>query len=201
MTKEFIMESQLNKIISIIGRIRNDLTESRINWKVALLMIPVAFLTYLFHEFGHWIVGELLGNKMFYSLNNVTPLSGNYLHEADDLYSSMGGPAFTILQAIIFLIVIEKTKSIYAYPFVFFAGFIRFFSILFGGFGLQDEAKISSLLNVGIYTIAAIVLVILFVIVWRSTSLLKLNLKAVGYYTVLSVIATLFVLVTNNLIK
>ena len=195
------MEKDSGETNLLLNRIENDLKESRINLKVALLMIPVAFLTYLFHEFGHWIVGVLLGNKVFYSLNNVTPLSGNYLHEADDLYSSMGGPAFTILQAIIFLIVIEKTKSIYAYPFVFFAGFIRFFSILFGGFGLQDEAKISALLNVGTYTVATIVLVILFIIVWRSSYLLKLNFKAIGYFTVLSVIGTLIVLATNNLLK
>ena len=182
-------------------KIKNDLTESRINWKVALLMIPVAFLTYLFHEFGHWIVGELIGNKMLYSLNNVTPVSGNYLHETDSLFVLMGGPAFTILQAIIFLIVIEKTKSIYAYSFVFFAGFIRFFSILLGGFNLQDEAKISVILNAGTYTVAAVVLLILLLIVWRSSYLLKLNIKAAGYFTVLSVMGTLVVLATNNLIK
>ncbi|MCU0415005.1 MAG: hypothetical protein MUE91_11500, partial [Ignavibacteriaceae bacterium] len=105
----------------LTDKIKNDLRESRINWKVALIMIPVTFLTYLFHEFGHWLVGELLGNKMLYSLNNVTTASEKYLHETDALFSSMGGPAFTILQAIIFLIVIEKTKSIYAYPVVFFA--------------------------------------------------------------------------------
>ena len=195
------MEKDSGKINSVTYKIKTDLTESRINLKVALLMIPVAFITYLFHEFGHWIVGELLGNKMLYGLNNVTPLSGNYLRESDGLFVLIGGPAFTILQAIIFLIVIENTKSIYACPFVFFAGFIRFFAILFGGFKLQDEAHISAMLNIGTYTIAAIVLVILFVIVWRSSYLLKLNLKAVGYYTVLSVIGTLIVLATDNLIK
>ena len=185
----------------LTDKIKYDLTESRINWKVALIMIPVAFLTYLFHEFGHWIVGELLGNKMLYSLNNVTTASENYLHETDALFSSMGGPAFTILQAIIFLIVIEKTKSIYAYPFVFFAGFVRFFSIIFGGFNKQDEAYISTMLNIGAYTFAAIVLLILFVIVWRSSAVLKLNLKAVGYFTVLSVISILIVIATDKLIS
>ena len=52
----------MNMIFS--ARINNSLKESRINWKVAL-----AFFTYLFHEFGHWIVDEILGNgiwKVFY---------------------------------------------------------------------------------------------------------------------------------------
>jgi len=185
----------------LTDKIKNDLKESRINWKVALIMIPVAFLTYLFHEFGHWIVGELLGNKMLYSLNAVTPFNGNYPNETDNLFVAMGGPAFTILQAIIFLIVIEKTKSIYVYPVVFFAAFVRFFSIIFGGFNKQDEAYISATLNIGTYTFAVIVLLILFIIVWRSSAILKLNLKAVGYFTVLSVISILIVIATDKLIS
>jgi membrane protein DedA with SNARE-associated domain len=180
-------------------KIKNDLIESSINWKVALLFIPVAFLTYLFHESGHWIVGEVLGNDMVLSLNSAFPRNGCYIDKTHELYSSMGGPVFTILQAIIFLAIIEKIKSIYAYPVVFFAAFSRFFSIIFGGFSLQDEAKISSLLDIGTYTVAVIVLLILLLFVLRSSYLLKLNMKAAGYYTVLSTLSILLVIVINEL--
>jgi hypothetical protein len=44
--------------------------------KLYLLFIPVAYVSYLFHEFGHWIVGEILGNDMVYSLNFVWAKSG-----------------------------------------------------------------------------------------------------------------------------
>ncbi len=40
------------------AKIKKDLSESGINLRMALLFIPVGFLTYLFHEFGHWIAGE-----------------------------------------------------------------------------------------------------------------------------------------------
>jgi hypothetical protein len=190
----------MNKIKFLTDRINADLTESRIDWRVALLFIPVAFLTYLFHEFGHWIVGEMLGNDMVLSLNNATARSGYYIDNAHDLYISMGGPAFTILQAIIFLAIIEKSKSIYAYPVVFFAAFSRFFSVVFGGFSLQDEARISSMLDISIYTVAIIVLLVLFLIVWRSSYLLKLNLKAIGYFTILSTLSILLVIGVNELI-
>nr|QNO48561.1 hypothetical protein JAJEHNPH_00021 [Methanosarcinales archaeon ANME-2c ERB4]QNO48932.1 hypothetical protein OEPDFBKK_00007 [Methanosarcinales archaeon ANME-2c ERB4] len=190
----------MNKIKFLTDRIKNDLTESRIDWRVALLFIPVAFLTYLFHEFGHWIVGEMLGNDMVLSLNNATARSGYYIDNAHVLYISMGGPAFTILQAIIFLAIIEKSKSIYAYPVVFFAAFSRFFSVVFGGFSLQDEARISSMLDISIYTVAIIVLSVLFLIVWRSSYLLKLNLKAIGYFTILSTLSILLVIGVNELI-
>lgn len=138
---------------------------------------------------------------MILSLNNAAPFSGSYIHESDSLFVLMGGPALTIFQAIIFLIIIEKTKSIYAFPVVFFAGFIRFFSIFFGGFKLQDEAKISAMLNVGTFTAAVIVMSILFVIVWMSSYLLKLKLNAIGYFTALSVIGVLLVIVTDRFIS
>lgn len=189
----------MNKIKFLADRINNDLTESKINWKIALLFIPVAFLTYLFHEFGHWIVGEILGNDMVLSLNNATARSGYYIEKTHDLYISMGGPVFTILQAIVFLAIIEKTKSIYAYPVVFFAAFSRFFSIVFGGFSQQDETRISSMLDIGIYTVGIIVLLVLFLIVWRSSYSLKLNLKAIGYFITLSTLSILLVIGVNEL--
>lgn len=185
----------------LIDRIKNDLIESRINRNVALLFITVAFLTYLFHEFGHWIVGEMLGNNMVLSLNSANAHIGSYLDKIHNLYISMGGPAFTILQALIFLALIEKTKSIYAYPVIFFAAFSRFFSIVFGDFSQQDEARIAAMLNIGTYPVAIIVVLVLFLIIWRSSYLLKLNLKAVGYYTTLSTLSILLVIGVNELLK
>ena len=57
-------------------RISNDLKESQISWIVVILFIPIAFITYFFHEFGHWTLGELFGNEMVISLNNSAPKSG-----------------------------------------------------------------------------------------------------------------------------
>ena len=48
--------------------------------RLYLLFIPIAYISYLFHEFGHWIVGEILGNDMIYSLNYVWPRDGHYLY-------------------------------------------------------------------------------------------------------------------------
>lgn len=180
-------------------KIKNDLTESRINWKLALLFIPVAFLTYLFHEFGHWIVGEMLGNDMIMSLNNAGPRSEYFIDESHALYSAMGGPAFSILQAMISLLIIKKTKSIYVYPAVFFAVFGRFFSIIFGGLNLQDEAKISTMLGIGTYTTAIIVLLLLFLIVLRSSYILKISHKANLYFLTISTTCILLVIGIDKL--
>jgi len=42
-------------------------TESKLSFKFMILFIPVAYASYLFHEFGHWVIGEVLGNNMVYT--------------------------------------------------------------------------------------------------------------------------------------
>jgi hypothetical protein len=179
------------------NRILNDLKESRINWKVIIVFIPIAFLTYIFHEFGHWIFGEFSGNDMTISLNNSAPKSGYFMNNSQALWSAIGGPLFTIIQALAFLFVTWKTKSIYAYSVTFLATFSRFFSIIFGGINLQDEARIAAMMGVSKYLIAAIVLTILFLILWKCSRIMKLTMKAIGYFTVLGVVSLLIVIGVN----
>jgi hypothetical protein len=175
--------------------------ENKLSLKFMLLFIPVAYTSYLFHEFGHWIVGEILGNNMVYSLNNVWPQSGHYIDASHEVYVSSGGPAFTILLSLFFLLIIEKYKIMYAYPFVFFQWFIRFFALVFGGFGQQDEARISAILGLGAYTIAIIVLLILFLIVLRASYLLRINLKKNSYILTMSTLCDLLVIGTYRMIS
>ena len=175
-------------------------SESKLSLKFMLLFIPVAYASYLFHEFGHWIIGKVLGNNMVYSLNNVSPQSG-YIDASHEVYSSIGGPAFTILLSLLFLLIIEKYKTMYAYPFVLFQMFCRFFALVFGGFGLQDEARISAILGLGKYTVATIVLLILFLIVLRASYLLRINLKKNGYIFTMSTLCNLLVIGTYRMIS
>jgi hypothetical protein len=138
---------------------------------------------------------------MVYSLNNVWPQSGHFIDASHEVYSSIGGPAFTILLSLLFLLIIEKYKTMYAYPFVFFQMFIRFFSLVFGGFEQQDEARISAILGLGTYTIAIIVLLILFLIVLRASYLLRINLKKNSYIFTMSTLCDLLVIGTYRMIS
>ncbi|MBI2429054.1 MAG: hypothetical protein HYV29_09720 [Ignavibacteriales bacterium] len=171
----------------------------QINIRFLLLFIPVAYGSYLFHEFGHWSIGEMLGNRMAYSLNYVSPKSGNYIHDSHGLYVSIGGPAFSILQAMFALLIIEKFKQLYAYPFAFFPAFNRIFSLLFGGFTKQDEARISDLLGIGHYLIAIVVVVILLLIVVRCSHTLGIGFKKNMYMVTVSTASQLLVIGTYEL--
>lgn len=173
--------------------------DKKLLFKLYLLFIPIAYFSYLFHEFGHWIVGEILGNDMIYSLNCVYPRTGHYLNESQNLYVSIGGPAFTLLLAVISLLILEKYSTVYAYPVLFFQFVLRFFSLVFGGFSQQDEARVSAIMGIGTYTIAIIVLLILLLIVLRGSYKLKVDLKHIGYFFTVSILGQLLVIITYKI--
>ena len=173
--------------------------DKKILIRLYLLFIPIAFFSYLFHEFGHWVVGELLGNEMIYSLNYAWPKDGHYINESHNLYVSIGGPAFTILLAIVSLLIIEKYSTIYAYPLLFFQFALRFFSLVFGGFSQQDEARISTIIGLGTYTVGIIVLIILITIVIRASYKLKIDLKHNCYFFTASILSQLLVIATYKI--
>jgi len=175
--------------------------QKHIDIKVLLLCVPVAYATYLFHEFGHWSVGELLGNRMVYSLNYVWPRDGHYVRESHALITSIAGPAFTVLQALLALLVIEKSRLLYAYPFAFFPLFNRSFSLLLGGFARQDEARISLLLGTGPYLVAIMVLAILLAIVIRCSALLGIGARTNGLLAVVCTVCQLLVIGTYEFVR
>lgn len=173
--------------------------DKKIMIRLYLLFIPIAYFSYLFHESGHWIVGEILGNDMIYSLNYVWPKDGRYINESHNLYVSIGGPAFTILLAIISLLIIEQFSTIFAYPVLFFQFVLRFFSLAFGGFSQQDEARISTIMGIGTYTVAIIVLLILLLIIIRASYKLKIDFKQNVYFFTVSILSQLLVIATYKI--
>ena len=183
----------------ILQKIARD-TDGKVDLKLILLFIPVAYFSYIFHEFGHWTIGEILGNSMTFSLNNVSPQSGQYIYSTHSLWVCLGGPVFTFLLALIFLLIIKIYKKAWAYPFVFFQFFSRFFSIVFGEFSIQDEAKISAIIGIGKYTIAISVILLLFFMIWRASYILKLNFKSNWYFFTISVVCELLVIFTDRLV-
>ena len=172
-----------------------------INVKFFLVFIPVAYFTFMFHEFGHWIVGEIFENRMVYNLHRVWPKDGHYLQQSHELYVSIGGPAFTVLQAVIALLIIEKFRTPIAYPFAFFAMFFRFFTLLLSGFSKQDEARIAVLLGTWTYLIAIIVLAILLLIVIRCSHKLGIMMKINGYLVAVSAVCHLLVVGTHKFLR
>jgi len=165
---------------------------------LGFLLLAAAFAHNLFHEFGHWLVGTVLGNPMSMNLNFAWPTRGHYLAAWQAPIVSLGGPGFSILMALAALLVAEKYRAVGAYPFLFFPLFSRGFSLLFGGFAKQDEAVASADLGLGKYTVAIVVCSILLGLVWRGSTRLRQEPRAIGFWCVGGVAAQLILIGTTK---
>jgi hypothetical protein len=169
--------------------------------KLMLTLLLAAYASFLFHEFGHWLIGTLLGYKMAMSLNATWLMSGSSLKQSHSLYFVIGGPAFTILQAMIALLIIEKYKSPFAYPFLFFPFILRIFSWAMGiKFGAEDEMVISVMLGLKPHIVVIIVFSILLALVWKGSRTLKLTFKINSAFCLCSIAFILVVIATNKLL-
>ncbi len=169
--------------------------------KLMLTLLLAAYASFLFHEFGHWLIGTLLGYKMAMSLNATWLMSGSSLKQSHSLYFVIGGPAFTILQAMIALLIIEKYKNLFAYPFLFFPFTCRIFSWVRGWkFGTEDEVVISAMLGLKTPIVVIIVFSILLALVWKGSRTLKLTLKINSAFFLCSIAFILMVIATNKLL-
>jgi hypothetical protein len=173
--------------------------DKQIDLRFLLLLIPAAYISSLFHELGHWSVGAISGNEMALSLNYAWPKSGGYLHPGDGVLVRMGGPAFSIIQSLVALLIIEKYHAWKAYPFAFFPMFSRYFSLVFGGFEKQDEAQIAIALGMWRYLAALIVLVTLTATVARCSSRLGIGLRKNMFMITGSTVCQLLVIGTYKL--
>ncbi|MDY8137265.1 hypothetical protein [Aquimarina sp. 2201CG5-10] len=149
--------------------------------KINLIYIVFLFIAVLlscfFHEFAHWITGELLGNKMSMSLNGASPISGKYINDWNANIITISAPIFTVLQAVIFYFIADKTKNINSYPFLFFPFVYRFFAGLANMFGPNDEGRFGLSFGLGLYTISILFSSFLLFLILRFSIRNKISLK------------------------
>jgi hypothetical protein len=138
------------------------------------VLFAATFFTFLFHEFGHWTIGELLGNRMTMTFNSACPQTGKCVNDWNAVYVLIGGPLFSLIQAAAVLILIIKFKKLYLYPFLFFPFLMRVFSLA-ADFKLEDEAKISSMLKIGMFTVPVLVTLALFFLMKWGSIVLKIG--------------------------
>lgn len=149
----------------------------KVNFKYIILLFSAVLLSCFFHEFAHWITGELLGNKMSMSLNGASLISGEYKNEWNANIVTISAPIFTVIQAIIFYFVVNRTKNINYYPLLFFPFFYRFSAGLATMFGANDEGRFGMSLGLGLYTVSILLISFLLFLIIRSSVNNRISLK------------------------
>ncbi len=173
----------------------------KINIKYILLLFIAVLLSCFFHEFIHWLTGELLGNKMSMSFNGASPISGKYKEEWHANIITISAPIFTVIQAIVFYFVLQKNKNIYLYPFLFFPFVYRFFAGLANMLGPNDEGRFGMSFGLGLYTVSILFSSFLFFLIFKYSVKNKIGLKFNLVTFFLCAISLLFIVFMDQYFK
>ncbi|MGJ3236190.1 hypothetical protein [Marivirga sp.] len=158
------------------------------NFKFLLVSILAVVSSFLVHEFGHWLIGEVLGYDMKMTLNTVYPVLSKYDSEADYMLISAIGPIITLLQTIFFFFVLKRSKNLYYFPFLFSSFYLQLLSGVMNFSKPNDLGRISFYFELGLFTIPIIVVFIHIILLLRAIKLNKIRKKSVWitvFYTIL----------------
>jgi len=166
---------------------------------VGILLIVVT-ASCIIHEFGHFITGVVLGNKMTMTLNIASPING-YAAQWHAPLVWTGGPLFTLLQALIALMLIMiYGQNLILYAFVLEPVTLRIWPYLVSPLMYQDEAKIGDYLGISPWILPIAIWVVLGIFAWIGAKKSGYSLKFTVITIVLILVVFQIVLRMNNLI-
>jgi len=145
--------------------------------KYVFITAIAVFASFFFHELAHWIAGEWLGNKMGMSLNATYPISGYFVKDWHENIVSAAGPLFTIAQAFVFYVIINKNGNKNLYPFLLMPFIQRLLAMGLTFINPNDEARISQSLELGLLTLPLLVCATLFVLVYSTSKKYNYSFK------------------------
>lgn len=139
------------------------------------VLFLVFLLTYVMHEFGHWLAGAWFGFEMKATLNAVQVLSPAEPWQRGVMDAA--GPLVTILQGLIGTWLVLKRKSQLGFAMVYTAAFMRAVAGLISFFMPNDEARLSVLLGMPMWVLPAVVTALLIALVVKCSRALQLTWK------------------------
>lgn len=136
------------------------------------------------------------------TLNTVYLLEGSYKEEWHRILVSAAGPIITVVQAvIIYLYLFKKRWNKYLYPFLFIPFYTRALAGIISYFNPNDEARISSDLGIGTYTLPIIVSGFLFFLLYKITRQHKLAKKFQIFTLFLVMLFSSILILTDQFFK
>jgi hypothetical protein len=157
-------------------------------------LVAVLFLSFVLHELAHWSVGEWLGYDMRMSLNHAAPRGGVFDSPRDAFLVTCAGPAFTVLQALVALLLIRRSGWLLAYPVLFAGFFMRFAALVVSVANPNDEARMSVHLGWNMWVLPALVVASLLALTFAGSRRLRLGWKTnLASYLISSAVFALIV--------
>jgi hypothetical protein len=172
-----------------------------LNLQYILISVIAVILTWLLHEFAHWAAGEALGNDMVMTANTGYPVSGAYKEPWHALIIDSAGPAITIIQAVVIFVLLKSRSTILLFPFLLTCLYMR---IIAGGLNvinLNDEGRISNTLGLGTWIIPALVIALLFFLVYKTVKARKISTKVVTITILIIMVISSAIVLGDQVLK
>jgi hypothetical protein len=156
------------------------------------ILFCIGILSFVIHEFAHWIAGVALGHDMVASPNHVWPRGA--VSAGDLLVICAAGPLVTVAQGIAGVWLVRLGRPMFGFALLYMAFFMRLLATVISLFNPNDEAKVSQLLGVGTWTLPLMVVAGLFILFLSSSRKLELKFRDQLFcFVVASVVISLIV--------
>jgi len=176
------------------------MTTKKISFKYILVILITVILTWIIHEFTHWLSSEFFGYETIMRLNGTSSVKGENPTEIQNAIISISGPIITIIQAIIAYFILNKNWNKYIYPVLFTAFYMRFLAGLMNFIKLNDEGRVSDFLGIGTSTLPIIVGGLLFFMVYKISKKYELDWKFQLNTTLIVMIFTSILILSDQFI-
>jgi hypothetical protein len=151
-----------------------------INSQYILITFVAVAASWVLHELAHWTAGTLLGYEMGMTFNKTFPAGGTYTNDWHYQVISAAGPAFTLIEALIVFFIMQRKKRIVLYPFLFTCFYMRLLAAIMSILNPNDEARVSQSLGLGTYTLPIVMVICLFILVYKISGKYHFNWKFNG---------------------
>jgi hypothetical protein len=172
-----------------------------LTYRFVLFCLLAVVFSFVIHEFAHWIMGELLGYEMRMTLNTGYPIAGKYDEDWHFTVISSVGPLTTLLQAIIFYLMIRRYPNRNLFPFLFICFYLELLSGLLTFRNPNDLGRISKYLGIGLFTLPIIFTAIHFMLVLKTSKRENYTLRFMLSTMLLIILFSSLWIITNQLYK
>lgn len=172
--------------------------ESSINLNYLFASLAAVALTWLVHEFAHWLAGELLGNQMVMTLNTCNPVSGSYKEDWHKIIISASGPIVTFIEALGIYFLLQKNYSHLLFPALLTCFYMRLVAGAISVINPNDEARISETLGLGTFTLPFIVSAVLFYLVYQIVKKRKFTAMQIAVALLLIMLFSSIIILTDQ---
>ena len=174
-------------------------------YRIYLFLFLASLITVIIHEYGHFIMGTILGYNMGFDFNGSRPIGGAISSNTDQLLIVISGVFFTLIQSSIayYLLIKLNYKRLYYLvltPFLY--RLIPYLLSIFypNRFLLQDEIKIGNILDINLYIIPLIILLILFYNCFIANKKYKIGFNQNFKLSFISIVSFIIIIKLNQIL-